>query len=710
MLNLETVLKLEDIVSMHNVAEHLTEDENKKIAKHVIDTFELDRMSRSQWEHDMAQANKLALQIKEEKSFPWPGAANVKFPLTTIACLQYQSRAYASLIDPPEVVRYVPQGSDPQSEKFKAANLISEHMNWQLMEEDDQWEAEMDRSQMVQPLMGCVIKKVYFDPVKKHNVSECVLPQDFVINYYTKSLETSTRFTHILTWSHNRLAEQIARKMVLEPESLEAPRIMPILFGELQTVTDVRQGLTQTASDPDQPFIVLEQHTELDLDDDGYKEPYVIFVKYDSQELLAIRPRFLPSGIEKEKIEGVERLIRIVPEKFFIKYPFIPSPDGGFYDLGFGKLLGPLNESINTAINQLFDAGTLKNAGGGFIGRGVRSKSGEVQMRPALWMRVDSVGDDLRKNIVPLPVPEPSTVLFQLLSLLIDYGQRVAGAPDVVQGQNPGQNTPAETSRNMVEQGMKIFSGIYKRTYRSLRDEFRMIFRLNQLYLEESQSFHSPSTGQEMRMLAELYRLPSTAIRPAADPNYISDAQRMNQATALMQAATTQPGFDRYEVTKFYLKALRIPGADTFFPDPKGPRAVPPPPNPKIQVEQLKMQAKQMQLKQDMQIKLFKLMEDHRVNDAKIKQMEAQALSLMSGIQSDQHGQKIAELDAMLGMAKHQQDARSETIKMLHDVVVSMHELQDTDQQREQDGQLKQQEMDQQKILAQQQPQGSAPQ
>lgn len=45
----------------------------------------------------------------------------------------------------------------------------------------------------------------------------------------------------------------------------------------------------------------------------------------------------------------------------YTKFGFVPNPDGGFYDIGFGVLLGPLNESVNTLINQLIDAGTLNN-------------------------------------------------------------------------------------------------------------------------------------------------------------------------------------------------------------------------------------------------------------------------------------------------------------------------------------------------------------
>ena len=188
----------------------------------------------------------------------------------------------------------------------------------------------------------------------------------------------------------------------------------------------------------------------------------------------------IAGGSQREK-NDTSKVQSITPEQYFTKYPFIPSPDGGFYDLGFGILLGPLNESINTIINQLVDAGTMANTAGGFFSRSVKLRGGNTAFNPLEWKHVDSTGDDLRKGIVPLPVREPSQVLFTLMQLLINYGERIGGAVDILTGQNPGQNTPAETTRTMAEQGMKIFNGIYKRTYRSLKLEFRKIYRLNQI-------------------------------------------------------------------------------------------------------------------------------------------------------------------------------------------------------------------------------------
>src|SRR5690606_3956296 len=113
-------------------------------------------------------------------------------------------------------------------------------------------------------------------------------------------------------------------------------------------------------------------------------------------------------------------LIKIEPIEYYTHYQFVPSPDGGFYGIGFGILLNGLNETINTLINQLLDAGTLSNAGGGWVGSGVtigRKKSGEIPFRIGQWTQVSVSGGTLRDNFFPRPDIGPSPTLFQLLGM-----------------------------------------------------------------------------------------------------------------------------------------------------------------------------------------------------------------------------------------------------------------------------------------------------
>lgn len=623
-----------------NIAEDMTEEQLDIIGQKVVLEYDMDKQSRDDWEQKMDESMKLALQVVEAKSFPWTGASNVKFPLITIAALQFHARAYPALIPGKDIVKCRVNGADPTGEKSARAQRVQDHMSYQLLEEDENWEDQMDKVLITTPIIGCSFKKSYWSQRNKGIVSEMVLAKDLVVDYWTKSLDTANRITHILYLNKNDIHERTVRGLYTETDLGKAQPKEPNI------TTDKAQGSHPASNDPDTPYEILEQHRYLDLDDDGYAEPYIVTVHKDSRKVLRIYANYFESGIEKKG----GRIVFIKPEQYFTKYSFIPSPDGGFYDLGFGVLLGPLNESINTIINQLIDAGTMATTAGGFLGRGLKIKGGNQSFAPLEWKHVESTGDDIRKNVFPLPVREPSQVLFTLLNLMINYGERIGSATDAMVGENPGQNTPAETSRNMVEQGMKIFSGIFKRVHRSLKQEFRKQYRLNQLYLPKETKFGAQTT------ILEDYLGEISDVSPASDPNVVSDSQRVNQASAVLAAAHQSPGYNLYEVNRRYLEALKVPNIDKILPDPKGPEAIPPAPNPKMQIEQIKAQVKQADMQLKGKIAAMKLAQEAEVKQATVKKLEAEAVKLMAEAQGVDSGHKIALLNAQIGAEKSHRD------------------------------------------------------
>jgi chaperonin GroES len=505
----------------------------------VYKDFDNDLLSRSSWEKRTETSLKLALQVAENKNFPWVNASNVKFPLITIAALQYHARSYPVLVDSDMPVKCRVVGEDKDGVRAARSTRVEQHMSYQLLEEDEDWESEMDKVLITQPIIGCAFKKTYYDPIRKHNISENVLAKDLVVNYWTKSLETASRVTHILQMTKNEIYERVALGLWCEiSEGRQQQYSSAVMGSGLQQAQDKAQGMTPPESnDPSTPIEILEQHCTIDFDDDGYAEPYIVYVRRDNKQVARIVARYTEQDVDRNKDEKV---LSIKAEQYFTKYPFIPSPDGGFYDLGFGVLLGPLNESINTIINQLVDAGTMANTAGGFLSRGIKLRGGNYSFNPMEWKHVDTTGDDLRKGIVPLPVREPSQVLYTLLDLLINYGQRISGSVDILSGQNPGQNTPAETSRTMAEQGMKIFNGIFKRTHRSLKQEFRKLYRLNQIFITENTPYVSNAKNTGLVLVSD-YEGPVTDVMPTADPSITSDTQRLNQAAAI--AAREEPFF-----------------------------------------------------------------------------------------------------------------------------------------------------------------------
>jgi hypothetical protein len=234
-------------------------------------------------------------------------------------------------------------------------------------------------------------------------------------------------------------------------------------------------------------------------------------------------------------------------------------------------------------------------------------------------------------------------------------------------GVSPGQNTPAETSRNTVEQGMKVFNGIYKRTWRAMKEEFQKLYRLNQLYLPpENLQFEY---NNEMQFISpDDYILDVKLIKPAADPNVVSDSQRLMQAQSVAQLAAQGGGFNTYEVNKRYLEALKVPGIDQILPDPTGPNAIPPQPNIKFEIEKMKNEERTTNHQLKFKLGLAKLMSEAELQQAKVTELQAKAVKLLEEADEMKNGHAIAMLQTEIGAKKAHMDGILRSVELMRDL------------------------------------------
>jgi chaperonin GroES len=571
-----------------NVAGELDEDLLSKLGQKVVKDFEEDEDSRSDWLERAEDWIKLATQVTQQKSYPWANASNVKFPLLATAAMQFAARAYPSLVPGPNMITGVVKGRDMDGQQDQRAKRIGRHMSYQIQYEMPDWEEEMDKLCLILPIVGCAFKKTYYDPLNERNVSELVMAQDLAINYWAKSLESASRKTHIIYRNDNEIVERINAGIYLDVDLQE-----PVPYNSFNRVVSETSGTREPSEDDDTPYTLLEQHTWYDLDGDGYKEPWIITVEHASKKVLRIVPRFDEKGITRNG----DKIVRIVPVEYFTKFPFIPNPDGGIYDLGFGLLLGGINNSINTLINQLIDAGTLNNLQSGFIGRGIRIRGGNLRFQPGEWKQADFTGEDISKNIFPLPTKEPSNVLLELFGLLNSSGEKLASIMEIATGKLPGQNTPATTTMASVEQSLKIFTAIYKRLYRALTKEYEKLYRLNSLNLDSDVYFTlnmDPSNPGVTEQTGQMDYSEDIIVKPNADPNVVSEAQELGRAQGLLELV--QLGTVNVQAaTKRILEAQKqVNIAELMTPNP-------PQPNPQEQEMQMKQQemAMKMQMEQE---------------------------------------------------------------------------------------------------------------
>lgn len=658
MLTLQSHIKLtKEVIDSPNLCSSFSDQDLSAIGDWCWTGYSQDKQSRAAWERRTSAAMDLAMQVMKTKNFPWPNCANIAFPLVTIAALQFHARAYPAVVGSTDVVRCRVIGEDLDGAKKAKADRIACHMSYQVMEQDQSWEEQHDRLLINLPIVGCAFKKSHYDARSSHNKSELVLARDLVMNYYAKSVESCGRKTHIIPKTRNDIYEQVKRgtfRNVLEMGWYTSAQLPPV--DPQQAEKNRRIGMQPPAT-PDEttPLSCLEQHCSVDLDGDGYAEPYIITIEETSKCVLRIVAR-----VDRE--EDIEReddgtIISIRAMEYFTKYSFVPAPDGGIYDIGFGLFLGPLNEQVNTICNQLTDAGTMANSAGFFLGRGAKIRGGIYTFVPFGAQRIDSTGDDIRKNIFPIPVREPSMVLFQLLQLLINYANRVSGSTDVMVGENIGQNTPAETGRTMVEQGQKIYSSIFKRVWRGMKDEFKKLYLLNALYLPTKAPFGSGKYGLRSDYLGN-----PDDVCPAADPNVTSDAMAYNQMMAVKQSAAATPGYNGDAVERAFLKSLKVDAIDVLFP---GSDKLPPGVNPKVQIEQMKIQQKQLELKAKTHMFAAELMAEQQVNNATILKLQADAIKAMADIEGDKEDRQINALNTAIGALKHRNEVIAERVRLL---------------------------------------------
>lgn len=557
----DPVAFLRSIVRSPNIVPMLDADLVKRVGMEVTRGYECDKSSRSEWEKQTKTAVDLALQVVQEKSWPWPKAANIKYPLITTAAIQFSARSYPAIINGSDVVRGEVLGPDPEGSKKERADRIARHMSYQLLEQIKSWDEDEDKLLLSMAIVGCAFRKTYFDTMLGIPCSDLVYAADLVYDHATP-WERLRRKTHLLNLYKNDVIE----------------RVRGGIF------TEIELGLPENASsDEDSCYQFLECHCFFDLDGDGYKEPYIVTVKKDSSEVVRIIARFDEDGIY---LNDRGEITKILPVEYFSKFSFMPNPDGGSYDVGLGALLNPINEAINTIFNQLMDAGTLANTGGGFIGGSLKMKGGSARFSPGEFKPVDTNGR-IADSIYHMQFPGPSPVLFQLLGMLIQSGKDISSVQDIMVGQQ-SRNETATTTLALIEQGQKVFSAIFKRVHRGHKEEFKKLFRLNRLYLLPQDYFKFQDRVEQIYL--DDYQGDETDVSPVSDPTLASDGQILARAEALLKFVG-DPLVDQVEIRENFFSAIKVPNVERFIK--KDQPQIPPEIQEKI--KQLEAEAQKMQ-------------------------------------------------------------------------------------------------------------------
>jgi hypothetical protein len=539
-----------------NLADILPEDILEPIGGDMVNNYMDYKASRKDWEKSYTEGLDLLGFKYENRTEPFQGASGATHPVLAEAVTQFQAQAYKELLPADGPVRTQVIGlKNPGTEQ--QAQRVKDYMNYLIMDEMKEYEAEFDSMLFHLPLAGSTFKKVYYDVPMGRVVSKFVPADELVVPYTATSLDDAESVIHVIKMSENELRKQQVNGFYVDVD------LGPPSSVEKNDVEKKERELdgTKKSGKPESIYTLLECHVNLDLEGfqdtgennepTGIKLPYIVTVEEGSRTVLSIRRNYAPNDLKKNKIQ------------YFVHFKFLPGL--GFYGFGLIHMIGGLSRTATTALRQLLDAGTLANLPAGFKQRGVRVRDEAAPIQPGEFKDVDAPGGSLRDAFFPLPYKEPSPTLLQLLGVVVQAGQRFAAIADMQVGDTK-QNAAVGTTIALLERGSRVMSAIHKRCYAAMKDEFKLLSKVVSQYLPPEYPYDVVGGQRNIKQADFDDRID---VVPVADPNIFSMSQRITMAQTELQLATSQPQLHNlYQVYRNMYEAIGVKNIDTILPPP----------------------------------------------------------------------------------------------------------------------------------------------
>jgi len=621
----EIKLDLQKILKTDNIATILKEPELNAINETVNTTYKSDLASCQQEFIAKKEVMDLAMQDTQERE----GKPNSVIPLIYAAAQRFNADAYPALIRDGNIVKAKVLGKDdaiyqkdaegndvinpetqqkeemlPAGYKLQKAERLAEFENYLLNNHIKKWQQDEDKLLFACAILGDMFKKTYYDGYKKRIISELIYPLDVVVNINATDMDDFP-VTQKLTLSQNEVKQRMLLGEFIEYD-----------IDILSNTKEDDKKKEKEKNDYDKPLELLEQHRLLDLDGDGYKEPYVVIICND--KVLSIVRRFEKDDITYYK---KEQILEIRGNNFFTHRIFIPNPKGTFYGIGYGYILYKPNKVVNASMNQLLEAGINANMTRGFISSDLKIKGGDLTLKQNEWKIVSSPGMDIRNNVIPMDSKEPSIVLFNLMTFLIETARQLSGITDILGGQIPANMQPT-TALASIEQGLKEFKAIYKRMYASLTEEIKKIHKIvantPERYAEEYKKVLDDNEAD----FDKDYNNENLDVQLTADTEVVTNIERIAKSNFLIQFIGN-PTVNQFELIKRILVPVKIENIDDLVIEPQ-----PNQPDPTVELLKMQQQIEMGKLQvaiQDSNRQLAEAAAKARTMDTKILEAEVKA-------------------------------------------------------------------------------------
>jgi hypothetical protein len=482
--------------------------------------YEKDYASCQDWRDDSKRLLQMAkLKDKSRSAYIKQWQADIQMPDIMFAAMQFNARTFPEYVKDGKVCQVKINGK-ASDEKQQRGKRVTDYMNWQLTEQMTEWSENFDKLLLILPIVGHAFKLTAYDDQMGRVTDMLLMPDMVTVDNTPNNPDWMRRISIDLTVNQNVVAANKASGAWRDVE----------IECDDQTAADKR-------------YSIVQMHCWLDLDEDGYAEPYIVTLGKNDWKLLSIVPRYDADSLiwSYDPRNPADRyIIGIDAVEYITSYTYYPSPDGCALGMGIGHLIERLVKSRNSAINQIQDAGTKINMTSGLIRSGLFRDDGVIDFEPGEFKIMDAGfgSEDASKAIFPLPVNQPSAATFSVFETMGDTINRISQTGEIMSGEGVPANMPATSVLAIIEQGKVGQRVVLKRINISLSRELRAVYRLNRAYLNDAEYRRVLDIDANV---SEDFDIESCDIAPVADPMFSTRVERLMRAQAAMQAGIQSP-------------------------------------------------------------------------------------------------------------------------------------------------------------------------
>lgn len=513
-----------------NVAEKLHEDDRRTLATDLIQLIGVDENSMSDWAGEAQgyldkmkeDGNDMPQDREQEGSGEEPPP---KTEMTLAAVIQFSARATGAILGEPDLA----MASEPGDGNEKLAAWVSS----QVRTRDANWVLDTDPLVVHMAVTGLAWRKRDFDDddrVFHSHFLPSVGSNSVIINSSVRSIERAPRITHQFERYPYEIARSIARKKWIDYD----PQYHD--------------------NDPQSPKQFYEIDLWLDFDGDGMDEPWTITMSRDDMpEIIRVRPRWSRKGV----VDTDEALF-FNPIRRFYPYRFLPDPEGGFFPMGFGKLLDRAESSADRLLGSIVDTAKSEAENGGVFAGGGFGLPDKVELKNNRIATVNTDGAPLANKFSAFPTKQVSAGSVATFEKLLTLGDRLAGMLNLLE--NAPASMSATLARGLIDTGSQVQSAVHRRLVSSMTQEFRMFVQMADMYDMLPQDVAASDKD---------------GVAVTADPQLATEMQRAALGGVYLQMLEAPHAFNSQEAALRFSQVMRLPNPQKLVAAPQEPQATP---------------------------------------------------------------------------------------------------------------------------------------